>query len=313
MYGLWQTSGGWGTAPEQTAAAAIAALSARGYTFDGADHYGPAEHLMGLTRASLPAPDASAFFTKWCPPPRPHSPAEVAAAIEKSLARMRAAQLDLLQLHWWDYAARAPLEAVLRDLSRLQASGKIRELGLTNFDTPHVLWMTDELRLPIASNQVQFSLVDQRPLRAMAPACAARGVQLLCYGSLLGGLLSDQWRRKPEPTKAQLITPSLGKYMQMVRAWGGWGLFQELLEAAAAVGARHGCSVSAVAVAWVLAQPAVGGVIVGLRAGLSSHEADNERALALKLDAADMAALAAVCAKSQDLFARIGDCGAEYR
>ena len=72
--------------------------------------------------------------------------------------------------------------------------------------------MVDELKLPIASNQVQFSLVDSRPLARMAPACEARGVKLLTYGTLLGGLLSDKYLGMPEPTKTQLSTPSLGKY-----------------------------------------------------------------------------------------------------
>ncbi len=156
-----------------------------------------------------------------------------------------------LQFHWWDYGLRSELEATLRGLQRLQAAGKIRELALTNFDTPHVVWMVDELKIPLASNQVQFSLVDQRPLRAMAPACAARGVQLLCYGTLLGGLLSAAWVGRGEPSGAELATPSLRKYSQMVRAWGGWPLFQELLQACARVGARHGVSVSVVGLAWV--------------------------------------------------------------
>jgi len=267
---------------------------------------------MGAVRVQL-AEKTPSFFTKWCPPARAYGAAEVDAAVGRSLARMRTPCLDLLQLHWWDYAARGELEAVLRELMRLRAAGKVRELALTNFDARHVAWMVDELKVPIASNQVQFSLVDQRPLRAMAPACAARGVQLVCYGTLLGGLLAPAWVGRKEPTPAELPTPSQRKYFNMIKAWGGWALFQELLGAAQRVGARHGVSCSVVGLAWVLAQPAVAGCIVGLRAGLSEHAEENDAALKVALSAADLAELAAVTAKGADLFARIGDCGDEYR
>ena len=201
-------------------------------TWDGADHYGPSEELMGNLKASLGAEaQRVSFFTKWCPHPKSYTRAEVEAALSKSCSRMRTPTLDLLQFHWWDYGAREELESVLRSLEAFRASGKIRELGLTNFDTRHVVWMTDTLKIPIATNQVQFSLVDTRPLASMAPACASRGVKLLCYGVLLGGLLTDKWLGKPEPTRAALTTPSLGKYFRMVQAWGNWELFQELLAA----------------------------------------------------------------------------------
>jgi aryl-alcohol dehydrogenase-like predicted oxidoreductase len=266
--------------------------------------------------APAPSPAAAQCFTKWCPQPKAYTAAEVAAALDRSTTRMQAPTLDLLQLHWWDYALRAELQGVLAALRAAQLAGRIRELGLTNFDSAHVIWMVDELKLPIASNQVQFSLVDARPLARMAPACAARGVKLLTYGTLLGGLLTDAWLARPAPTKAQLSTPSLGKYFRMVEAWGGWVLFQGLLRACRAVADRHsGASVATVAIAWVLRQPAVGGVIVGLRAGLSEHSAENGRALALAaaLSEADLAELGAASRAGRDLLAQIGDCGDEYR
>ena len=86
--GLWQTSGGWGSATEAAAIEAIARLARAGHAFDGADHYGPSEQLMGAVREQLGAATPS-FFTKWCPQPRAHSAAEVDAAVGRSLARMR--------------------------------------------------------------------------------------------------------------------------------------------------------------------------------------------------------------------------------
>ena len=66
-------------------------------------------------------------------------------------------------------------------------------------------------------------------------------------------------------------------------------------------------------VRYVLERPAVAGVIVGTRLGLSEHIADNQRVFSFTLDAADYAQLEEVLAKSRDLMTAIGDCGDEYR
>jgi aryl-alcohol dehydrogenase-like predicted oxidoreductase len=100
----------------------------------------------------------------------------------------------------------------------------------------------------------------------------------------------------------------------MIAAWGNWGLFQELLRACRAVADRHqGASIANVAVKWVLDQKAVGGVIVGLRAGLSEHTDDNIKSLSLTFTDEDRAQINAVLAKGRDLMEVIGDCGDEYR
>lgn len=265
--------------------------------------------------AGTGAPFSAQCFTKWCPSPRAYTAAEVDAALATSARRMRldGAPIPLLQFHWWDYAMRGEMMATMRHLDAARRAGRIRHLGLTNFDTPHVAAFLDA-GIPIVSNQVQFSLLDTRPARAMAPLCAARGVALLTYGTLMGGMLTDAWLGVPEPrSRAALPTPSLGKYFNMVKAWGSWDLFQELLRAARAVADRHGVDIAHVAIKWVLDQPAVGGVIVGLRAGLSEHADDNARAFGVVLTDEDRAQLAAVQARGRDLMAAIGDCGDEYR
>jgi aryl-alcohol dehydrogenase-like predicted oxidoreductase len=108
----------------------------------------------------------------------------------------------------------------------------------------------------------------------------------------------------------------------MTQTWGSWTLFQEMLRTLRSIADRHGAagaapagpySIANVAVAYVLAQPAVASVIVGVRAGLSEHADDNMRALELKLTERDLAEIAAVQAKGADLLAAIGDCGDEYR
>lgn len=317
LNGLWQTSGGWGPAVgNKQAVEAMYQQFTKGYTtFDGADHYGPAEDLMGLLRERLTAEEKPLLqaFTKWCPRAGSISRAMADSAVARSLSRMKVQRLDCLQLHWWEYSMRKELLTCIHHLDDIRKEGKINKIALTNFDTEHVELFIKE-GIPIASNQVQFSLVDTRPLAKMVPVCAKHGVQLLTYGTLMGGLLTDNWLGKPAPkSKADLPTPSLGKYYRMVQQWGSWELFQELLRVLRAVADRHSASIANVAVKWVLDQPAVGGVIVGLRAGLSEHGDDNAKALAITLTQADMSDIQAVISRGENLLKSIGDCGDEYR
>jgi aryl-alcohol dehydrogenase-like predicted oxidoreductase len=224
---------------------------------------------------------------------------------------MGVARLDLLQFHWWDYADRRYLDA-LKHLADLREAGKIRHLALTNFDTERLQIIADA-GVRVVSNQVQYSLVDRRPGERMAAWCAANGVVLLTYGTLLGGLLSDKYLGRAEPGRGELTTASLRKYKQMIDAWGGWALFQELLAALRGLAERRGAGIANVGVRWALDQPTVAGIIVGARLGLAEHIADNARTFDIILDAADHAALAPVLAKSRDLLRLIGDCGDEYR
>lgn len=115
------------------------------------------------------------------------------------------------------------------------------------------------------------------------------------------------------PRRAALNTASLQKYKNMIDAWGGWALFQELLVVLKAIADRHRVSIANVGVRYILDRPAVAGVIVGARLGVAEHLADNARVFSFALDDADRANIEAVLAKSHDLFKSIGDCGDEYR
>ena len=147
----------------------------------------------------------------------------------------------------------------------------------------------------------------------MAAFCDEHGIALLPYGAVLGGLMSEKYLARPEPRRSELNTASLQKYRNMIEAWGGWSLFQELLGAVKQVADRHGLSIANVAVRAILDRPAVAGVIVGARLGVTEHMAENARVFGLELDSADRAKLDAVIAKSRDLAKLIGDCGDEYR
>ncbi len=318
LNGMWQVSGAHGLIDRERALDEMFAYHEAGFTtWDLADHYGPAEDLIGAFRHRFAArygverlSDIQAL-TKWVPAPGSMTRRVVEDAIGISLSRMGVHCLDLLQFHWWDYKDAGYLEA-LKHLADMQREGKIRYLALTNFDTEHLGVILDHC-IPVISNQVQYSLIDRRPEARMAPFCAEHGLRLLAYGTLLGGLLSEKYLARPEPGRAELDTASLQKYKRMVDAWGGWALFQELLGALQQIAAKHRVSIANVGVRYVLDRPAVAGVIIGARLGVAEHIADNLRVFGFALDGSDVAAIEGVLVNSRDLMKLIGDCGDEYR
>jgi aryl-alcohol dehydrogenase-like predicted oxidoreductase len=138
-------------------------------------------------------------------------------------------------------------------------------------------------------------------------------MKLLAYGALLGGLLSEKYLGRPEPSRGELNTASLQKYKRMIDAWGGWVLFQELLAALKQIADKHRVSIANVGVRYILDRPAVAGVIVGARLGVAEHIADNTRVFGFELDADDHTMIDPILGKSRDLMKSIGDCGDEYR
>lgn len=318
LNGLWQVSGAHGRIDPGAAVRAMFDYHDAGLTtWDLADHYGPAEDFVGEFRRQMAArggPGALAeiqAFTKWVPRPGRVSRRQVEAAIDRSLRRMDVDQLDLLQFHWWEYADPGYLDA-LEFLAEQRDAGRIRHLALTNFDTERLRVIT-ERGIRIVSNQIQYSLVDRRPEVAMAEFSQANGIGLLTYGTVAGGLLSDRYLGRPEPGPAELNTASLRKYKQMIDLWGGWTLFQDLLAALRRIADKHRVSLANVAVRAILDRPAVAGVIVGARLGVSEHIAETARVFDFRLDQDDWDQIEAVQSRSRDLYRAVGDCGDEYR
>lgn len=276
-------------------------------TFDMADHYGSAELITGrmLSRWSDVGPRPLAF-TKWCPKPGPMTAETVRQGVEERLQRLGVPRVDLLQFHWWTFEHLAWLDA-LHELKRLRDEGLIGEIGLTNFDAAHLrLALADGI--PIATNQVSFSLVDRRAAGELSALCRERGVRLLAYGTLCGGFLSDRWLGQAEPQA--LPDWSRAKYKRFIDAAGGWEAFQGILSAAGAIARRHGVSISNIATRWVLEHDAVAAAIIGARLGESEHRTDNRRVFDFELDDADRNELDAAFAGTKPI---PGDCGDEYR
>ncbi|MDE1765961.1 MAG: aldo/keto reductase [Thaumarchaeota archaeon] len=317
LNGMWQTAGGHGAINPDAAVSEMELYHDAGFTtWDMADIYGPAEEYLGEFRRRLAKKnerelDNMQALTKFVPNPGPMTRTIVEHYIDKSIRRMNVKTIDAVQFHWWDYNDTRYLDA-LHHLSRLRDEGKIRHLALTNFDTERVETIVETGFQPV-SNQVQYSIIDQRPEVKMVPFCKKRGIKLLTYGTLLGGFLSEKYLYKSEPLRSNLDTPSLQKYKQMIDAWGGWSLFQELLETLDNIAKKHHTSIANVATRYILDKPAVAGVIIGVRLGISEHKSDNVYTFGLKLDKDDSESVKRITSRSRDLFARIGDCGDEYR
>ncbi|MGI9437901.1 MAG: aldo/keto reductase [Geminicoccaceae bacterium] len=279
-------------------------------SFDMADHYGSAEIVAG--RAAVRLVDkgkaAPAILTKWVPAPGPMTPDFVRDGVQRSLDRLGLAQIDLLQLHWWDYRHPGYLDA-MAELMRLRQEGLIRHIGVTNFDTAHLRVLVKN-GIEITSSQICFSLLDRRAADGMGDFCLEHGIGLLAFGTLGGGFLSHRWLGNEPPAAATITEWSKMKYRRYIDAAGGWTAFQGLLEALSIIANRHGVSIANVATRWVLQQPAVAAVIVGARLGEGDHRADNARLFSFELDNDDLSTINVAL----DVLTPIpGDCGDEYR
>lgn len=317
--GMWQVAGGHGYIDHELAIADMMRYYEVGFTtWDLADIYGPAEDFIGEFRHRLlklkgrKDLEKIQALTKWVPQPGRITRSIVKENIQRSLERMSVSSLDLLQFHWWDYNNPYYIDA-LKYLSELRDEGRIKHVGLTNFDMDRMQIMIDS-DIQIVSNQVQYSIIDRRPEVKMLPFCLKHNISLLAYGSICGGFLSERYLgRTRAPSNMELDTLSLRKYMKMIEAWGGWNLFQELLLTLKRIGERYNVSIANVATRYILDKSAVAGVIIGVRLGIAEHRNNNAQVFNLSLDKQDYDDIDEVCKKSNDLFEIIGDCGDEYR
>ena len=309
--GLWQVADmekGGATLDPDAAAAHLDAYVDNGFdSFDMADHYGSAEIITGrLLKRRQGMGQRPVAFTKWCPEPGPMTRDIVRRGVEERLQRLGVDCVDLLQFHWWSFEHPAWLDA-LHEMKAIQEEGLIRAIGVTNFDAAHLaLALADGI--PLATNQVSFSLVDRRAAAELSALCKTTGVRLLAYGTLCGGFISERWLGAPEPLN--IADWSKSKYKRFIDASGGWSSFQRLLAAAGAVAGKHGVSIANVATRWVLDHASVAAVIIGARLGESEHRADNLKAFGFAFDAEDIALLDHAFEGMRSI---PGDCGDEYR
>lgn len=301
--GCWQLSGGHRGEKEsdRTSGQAVLedfqAFARAGVTsWDCADHYGPAEALIGRYLREHPEErPTTQVLTKYCVFSGTEmsniSSFSVGKAVDLSRLRLGVDSVDLMQYYWGSYDVDRYVDGALY-LADARAAGKVRHIGATNFDTPRMEAMV-KAGVPIAANQLQYSLLDTRPENGMSQFCAANGIKLLPYGVLAGGFLSDKYLGVPAD-QVRADTYSKGKYARVISEVGGWAWFQRLLGSLRLVADKHGTSISNVAARWVLQRQGVAGVILGARN--ASHVQDYPQLFAFALDEGDLAAIGEVLA-----------------
>ncbi len=281
---------------------AVAGLTA----FDMADHYGSAEEVCGAYRQKYNS--QVQFFTKWVPEPGPITKEITRAAVDRARQRMNSNTIDLLQFHAWNYADPSWLDGLFY-LQELKQEGLIRQIGVTNFDTAH-LRVALFSGIEIATNQVCFSLLDQRAAGAMTQLCLETGVKLLAFGTLAGGFLSERWLNRPEPVLNDSLTWSQMKYKRFIDAAGGWERYQQLLTSLHQLALQKKVSIAKLATRFQAEQPAVGAVIIGARLGQSSHIEETTQLFDFDLTTEDRQIIQSLLKNLQPI---PGDCGDEYR
>jgi len=203
--------------------------------------------------------------------------------IEDSLRRLQTDHLDIYHQHWPDWDFKTPVAETMEVLVGLQEAGKIRYIGVSNYDA---MQLGEALEVHhVDSLQPPYNLVDRSAEAELLPLCQAHGVGVVVYSPLMNGLLAGQM----DETTTFSDTDWRGRDERFF----GEGLSKNLAIAqrVKTVAEGLGCSQAQLAVAWTLANPAVTSAIVGFRNG--EEPADLLKGMPEALQPATVAALQA--------------------
>lgn len=269
-FGAWAAGGGnwvyaWGPQDDRDSIAAIhRALDLGVNWIDTAAVYGFGHSEEVVGKAIRSRSEKPFVFTKCSRIPNPDGTIRstlrgdvLRRECEESLQRLGVDRIDLYQLHW----PRPPedVEEGWETLARLREEGKVRWIGISNFDVAQM----ERIRkiASITSLQPPYSAIHPEAEREILPYCRSSGIGVIVYSPMRSGLLSgkmtreriaampaDDWRRRNPDFQEPLLTRHLA-----------------LQDRLGEIGARHGVTAAVVALAWTLRDPAVTGAIVGAR------------------------------------------------
>ncbi len=176
--------------------------------------------------------------------------------IENSLQRLGVERIDLYQCHWPD--PDTPLEESFGELKKLITEGKIRYIGVSNFEKE---LLEEVFKIaPIVSNQMRYSIFDRNIEEDNTPLCAAKGVSILSYGSLGGGILTGKYEEPPVISKSDVRSFFYKYYAEPF-----WSKAQGVLAVLKNIAEERDVPVAHVAINWVLSHKEVASCIVGSR------------------------------------------------
>ncbi|HVJ80191.1 MAG TPA: aldo/keto reductase [Planctomycetia bacterium] len=183
--------------------------------------------------------------------------ASIRAECEASLKRLKVERIDLYQIHWPE--PEEDIEEGWSELAKLKAEGKVRWIAVSNFNVAQM--KRAQAIAPITSLQPPYHLLNRAVEPEILPYAREQGIGVIPYSPMASGLLTgamtreriaafpaDDWRRNNPNYKEPLLTRNLA-----------------LVEKLKSIGVRGGVGPGVVAIAWVLANPAVTGAIVGAR------------------------------------------------
>lgn len=194
-----------------------------------------------------------------------HTAASIRRECEDSLRRLQIDVIDLYQMHWPPSDNGSGLEEAWQTMHALQREGKVRWIGVSNFDVAQIK-RSEKIAKP-SSLQPPYSLVRRAVDKEILPYCRQEGIGVIAYAPMASGLLTgamtreraaalppDDFRSKNPEFREPRLTRNI-----------------ELVDRLRKVGARHGRNPGEVAIAWVLSNPAVTGAIVGARNAIQAE------------------------------------------
>lgn len=185
-------------------------------------------------------------------------------AVEGSLRRLNTDYIDLYQMHFDDVAT--PLEETLQALDEIVRSGKARYIGISNIDAKRLaeaLEISDRLGLArYVSVQPRYNLIYREVERDLFPLAEREHLGVIPYNPLAGGMLTNRYRSDDTPTSGR-FSHEIGKFGTMYREryWNQPAF--ALVQRAQRIADEHGLPLATLAIAWVLARPAITAPIVG--------------------------------------------------
>lgn len=262
-FGCWGIAGGemWGPQNESDSVAALQAAADSGITFfDTAEAYGDgySEEITGRALASRRS--SVVIATKVGPT---HLEAkDLTTACEQSLSRLGTDRIDLYQIHWPE--PEANFDEVAATLVRLREAGKIRYVGVSNFDESDLAPYPDDL---FVSNQMSYSLAFRAIEFSVIPCCKARGLSIIPYSVLLHGVLAGRFESADDVPVSRARTRHFGSTREQTRH-GEQG-HEELLFSTVAkihsIAGDAGLPMRTLAILWIASQPSVATIPVGSR------------------------------------------------
>ena len=214
----------------------------------------------------------------------------VLAAIDASLARLGTDYVDLYQAHHFD--AGTPVDETVAAFDAVVQSGKARYVGVSNYQAYRVaraLGRSEALGCTrLVSVQPRYNLLFRQIERELLPLCAEEGLAVIPYNPLAGGLLTGKHTRTTPPAEGSRFTLGTAATTYVQRYWKDREF--DTVDAVVALAKEHGCAPTTLAVAWVLAHPAVTAPLVGaskpeqLQASIAAVDFALDPALKARLD-----------------------------